>query len=221
MYVQNILMRSIVPITESFISEKHFSKEIIILLLELIGVVAGALLFGYILHKSMRKNSIRSHPIISLTLSATVAIALFLRYGSTVTMLQGLFLFYLLIYASMSDLTDRSVPNHISISILALSLISVPSVGIVSMLLGGAIAAAIQIGISVMQDNRYGGADWKISSACAVLLGWQRGLSALALGLFIGVIFTLIYNHFKNRENSEGFPLVPFLSVGTMILFLV
>ena len=67
----------------------------------------------------------------------------------------------------------------------------------------------------------YGGADWKISSACAFLLGWARGMSGMVLGLLIGVIFTMIYNKIKNRNMHEGFPLVPFISIGMMTVFFI
>ena len=121
----------------------------------------------------------------------------------------------------MSDLTDRNVANHISISILALSFISIPTVGIFSMLVGGAVSAAIQIGIISMSGGGYGGADWKISSACTFLLGWSRGLSGMVLGLLIGVIFTLIRNSLKKRDNNESFALIPFLSIGMMAMFFI
>lgn len=89
------------------------------------------------------------------------------------------------------------------------------------MMIGGAVSAAIQLGITICSGGRYGGADWKISSACAFLLGWSRGLIGLAAGLLIGVVFTLIYNKIKNRSNSESFALVPFISFGMMAMFLV
>lgn len=47
----------------------------------------------------------------------------------------------------------------------------------ISMLVGGAVSAAIQIGVTALSGGGYGGADWKLSSACAFLLGWQRGLA--------------------------------------------
>lgn len=102
---------------------------------------------------------------------------------------------------------------------MALSLISVPTVGIISMLIGGAVSFAIQTGVSVFSGGRYGGADIKISSACVFLLGWSRGLIGLALGLLTGVLFTLIYNKIKKRSSSEGFALVPFISFGMMVAF--
>ena len=126
-----------------------------------------------------------------------MAISLSIRFGLSVYTFQGLFLYYLLLYASASDLTDRRVADHLSVSVLALSLISVPTVGIISMLIGGAVSFAIQTGVSVFSGGRYGGADIKISSACVFLLGWSRGLIGLALGLLTGVLFTLIYNKIK------------------------
>jgi ABC-type lipoprotein release transport system permease subunit len=53
------------------------------------------------------------------------------------------------------------------------------------------------------------------------LLGWSIGLSGMVLGLLIGIIFTLIYNKAKNRDNNEGFALIPFLSIGMMAVFFI
>ena len=154
-----------------------------------------------------------------LNLICQYTIALSIRFGLSIYTFQGLFLYYLLLYASVSDLTDRRVADHLSVSVLALSLISVPTVGIISMLIGGAVSFAIQTGVSVFSGGRYGGADIKISSACVFLLGWSRGLIGLALGLLTGVLFTLIYNKIKKRSSSEGFALVPFISFGMMVAF--
>lgn len=176
------------------------------------------MIIGLLLHKRMKKQWLRTNKTVALLLSAVMAIALSIRFGLSIYTFQGLFLYYLLLYASASDLTDRRVADHISVSVLALSLISVPTVGIISMLIGGAVSFAIQTGVSVFSGGRYGGADIKISSACVFLLGWSRGLIGLALGLLTGVLFTLIYNKIKKRS-SEGFALVPFISFGMMVAF--
>ena len=89
------------------------------------------------------------------------------------------------------------------------------------MLVGGAVSAAIQIGVTALSGGGYGGADWKLFSACAFLLGWQRGLAGMVLGLLIGVIFTLAYNKIKDRNINEGFALVPFISIGMIALFFI
>ena len=209
------------PMFECFVSENALAWDVIVLMIQMILVATASLIIGLYLNRYMRKRNFFTNKTFTLISSTVMAFGLSLRYGMSIYTFQGLFLFFLLLYASMSDLTDRNVANHISISILALSFISIPTVGIFSMLVGGAVSAAIQIGIISMSGGGYGGADWKISSACTFLLGWSRGLSGMVLGLLIGVIFTLIRNSFKKRDNNESFALIPFLSIGMMARFFI
>lgn len=207
------------PLVETFVKENVIAKDAVWLILKIIIVTAVSVIIGLQLHKRMKKQWLRTNKTVALLLSAVMAIALSIRFGLSIYTFQGLFLYYLLLYASASDLTDRRVADHLSVSVLALSLISVPTVGIISMLIAGAVSFAIQTGVSVFSGGRYGGADIKISSACVFLLGWSRGLIGLALGLLTGVLFTLIYNKIKKRSSSEGFALVPFISFGMMVAF--
>ncbi len=209
------------PIIQSFVAENIIAWDAIVLILKMILVATAALVIGLFLNRHMEKEGFVTNKTLTLILSTVMALGLSLRFGLSVYTFQGMFLFFLLLYASMSDLTDRKVANHVTISILALSLISVPTVGFVSMLIGGAVTAAIQLGVTALSGGGYGGADWKISSACAFLLGWQRGLAGLVLGLLIGVIFTLIYNKVKDRDLNAGFALVPFISIGMMAVFFI
>ena len=209
------------PVFQTFVAENIITWEAFVLILKIILVATAALVVGLILNRNMEKQGFVTNKSFTLIASTVMALGLSLRFGLSVYTFQGMFLFFLLLYASMSDLTNRHVANHISISILALSLISVPTVGFVSMLVGGAVSVAIQLGITALSGGGYGGADWKITSACAFLLGWQRGLSGMVLGLLIGVIFTCVYNKIKNRDMHEGFALIPFISIGMMAVFFI
>ena len=209
------------PVFQEFVVENIISWDALMLIFKIILVATASLVIGLFLNRNMEKQGFVTNKTLTLILSTVMALGLSLRFGLSVYTFQGMFLFFLLLYATMSDLTDHHVANHVTVSILALSLISVPTVGFTSMLIGGAVSAVIQLGISALSGGGYGGADWKISSACAFLLGWQRGFAGLAIGLLIGVIFTLIYNKIKDRDNNEGFALVPFLSIGMMAMFFI
>lgn len=208
------------PIFRSFITENMIALDVILLIIKMLLVLTISLVIGLLLHRNMEKIGFVTNKTLTLILSILMSLGLSLRFGMSIYTFQGLFLFFLLLYASMSDITDRHIVDHISISILALSLISVPNVGFLSMFIGGAVTAAIQIGVSAFCGG-YGGADFKISSSCAFLLGWSRGFAGLLLGLIIGVIFTLIYNKIKKRNNKEGFALIPFISIGMMAMFFI
>ena len=66
-----------------------------------------------------------------------------------------------------------------------------------------------------------GGADIKLSTALAFLLGAWRGIGAYLAGLLLAVAFMSIYNRKKKDQQKKPFALVPFLSIGAMIAFLI
>lgn len=209
------------PIIQQFVAENVIAWEAIVLILKMILVASGALIIGLILNKNMEKQGFKTNKTVTMILSTVMAIALSLRFGLSVYTFQGLFLFFLLYYASISDLTNRHVADHISISILALALISVPTVGFTSMIIGGVSSFLIQIFAIAVSGDKYGGADLKISSACCFLLGCPRGMAGIVIGLFIGATFTLIYNKIKHRSILASFALIPFFSIGMMAMYFI
>ena len=52
-----------------------------------------------------------------------------------------------------------------------------------------------------------GGADIKLSAACAFMLGTVQGFAGLMLGLIAAIIVNIIKNR---KKNTEGFPLIPY-----------
>lgn len=187
----------------------------------LITVSILALIVGAVLHNIMMKQGFKSNKAVTFILSVFIAFGLTLRFGMSVYALQGLFLYFLLLYASISDITSRTIQNSVSVSILALSLVSIQSIGIISMIAGALIVCLVQLIVCLCNSGRHGGADMKITTASAFLLGFGRGITGLVLGLLIGIVFMLIYNKMKKRNNKEGFPLMPFVSIGMMTLFFV
>ena len=71
---------------------------------------------------------------------------------------------------------------------------------------------------AMLSKNKLGGADVKLSAACAFLLGFEKSIAGLAIGLFIAIICNSILNH-KSKTKDNAFPLVPYLSVGFMTMY--
>ena len=65
-----------------------------------------------------------------------------------------------------------------------------------------------------------GGADIKLSTAVAFLLGWQRGLTTLILSLLIAVIVMSIIGKVRKGKEKQPFALIPFISATAILLFL-
>ena len=59
---------------------------------------------------------------------------------------------------------------------------------------------------------------FKLSAACSFLLGFQRGMAGLVIGLLSAIICNLILNR-KSKIKGKAFPLVPYLSVGFMVMY--
>ena len=106
--------------------------------------------------------------------------------------------------------------------ILILAFVGFEITNLPSMLIGAAVVFLPQLAISVLRPQRaIGGADIKISTALAFLLGAEKGIFALITGMLAGVIIMLIVRKIRKETNREPFALVPFLSFGAMLAFLI
>ena len=191
----------------------------IISALVLIGI---SVLIGWVLSKVMASKGMVSKPIFNLIASGAIGLCLFLRFGISVELIQGLFLFFVLLYASMSDMTTHTVDDFVWITVFALALASISTQGITSMTLGALFVFVPQIALALIPPHKtLGGADIKLSTALAFLLGAWRGIGAYMVGLILAVVIISIYHRKKNSNTKQPFALVPFLSIGAMILFFV
>ena len=182
----------------------------------------AAMLIGFLLHRIMQGKGYKTHLAPCLAVPGLAALAGFLRFGLSVTAVQGVFLACLLLYASCSDLTDHHMDDHIWVTVLALGLCSAGRFGIVFMLIGAAMVFVPQMLVSLIgKGNTLGGADIKLSTALAFLLGWQRGLAALMAGLLAAVIVMAIVQKLNRKKRRQPFALIPFLASAAAVVFFV
>ena len=71
----------------------------------------------------------------------------------------------------------------------------------------------------VCNGKTIGGADVKLSAACAFMLGIWKGFAGLIAGLTLGIIVNLIIQMRKNKV--ESFPLIPYLAAGFMAAYMI
>ena len=136
--------------------------------------------------------------------------------------LKFLILLGILLYASIKDLREHEVPDTVWKLIAVLGLVNTSLRDLPSMLLGAALVFLPQIIPAVINTEKaMGGADIKISTACAFHLGASRGLAAFIIGLTLFVVIVPILRKVRHEENGEPFPMVPFLSVGTITAYLI
>lgn len=218
------MVRPIDPIT--LVGIESFAIPFAIGILALLLIVGISLLIGGVVNKVMVRKGFETNLTFNLIVSGILPIALFLRYGASIELIQGMFLAFILMYASWSDITSHTVDDYLSVLIFAIGISSINTIGLASMLFGVFAVFVPQIVMSLIPKCKpIGGADLKISTAIAFLLGWQRGIIAFVAGLFIAVIFMTLYNKFNDKnEEADGtekpFALVPFLSVAAMALYM-
>ena len=212
------------PLSPTTITKaENFATEFIIGILALLAIVGATLLVGWVLNRMMSAKGFKTNLAVNLILSALVPIALFLRYGASIELVQGIFLMFVLMYATWSDLTSHTVDDYVPIIVFALGIASMTTVGLGSMLFGAFAVFVPQIVMALIPKCKpLGGADLKLSTALAFLLGWERGIIGFVAGLLIAVVYMAIYNKIKKTDAKEdkAFALVPFLSIAAMVLFM-
>ena len=209
-------IRPMIPIGHSF------DMDLLTTLLSMLLFVGISMLIGATLVKVIRaKGEVANMPL-TVTITAIVSLFLFARYGLSVTAIQGVFLMFVLLYASISDVNYHIVDDYIWVIVFALALLNVEKIGMTSMVVGALCVFIPQMAMALLPPHKtLGGADIKLSTALAFLLGGWKGICAYLLGLIIAVIFMCIYNKVKGNKEKKPFALVPFLSVGAMIVFII
>lgn len=190
--------------------------------------IGAAVGIGWTLCHILKARKLVCHQPLTLALSGAMALALYFRFGLTVTAVQGMFLWFTLLYGAMSDLTDHTMPDSVWVIVLALAIPNLVKHGILSMLAGAVCVMLPQLALAVIPPHRtLGGADIKLSGALAVLLGFTGGLTAFLAGLLMAVVTVTARDFVQTRLHKrrdcpkKPFALIPFLAVGGMVMFLI
>ena len=213
----NMIIPMINPISTDAFSVPTVASVLLSLLF--IGV---SLLVCLLLTSMMQKKEYRTYPALQLILTGLFSLILYLRFGFGIVAVQGMILFFVLLYASCSDLTTHTMDDYLWVMVGILGLLSIGTIGLTSMLIGAVMVFVPQFLIALLPPHKaLGGADIKLSTALAFLLGWQKGLAALVLGLFLAVIVMMIVQKVDKKKRKAPFALIPFLSTAAMIVFVI
>ena len=218
----NTILPVVTPIMPRIINVESVTYTTILTMLSLVLLIGISMFVGWTLSRVMQSKGMKTNHAAVLSISGVFAIILFAKYGLTITAVQGLFLLFVLLYASCSDLTSHTVDDSLWLMVFALSLASVSKIGLGSMLLGAGCVFIPQMAMAILPPHKtLGGADIKLSTALAFLLGGWRGIGAYLVGLVLAVLVMSIYNRCTNRCKKAPFALVPFISIGAMLMFLI
>lgn len=153
-------------------------------------------------------------------ISIILVSSLLIVFGWSIELLKGIILLQILLYASVSDIQTHEVKDFISVLIFITGFIGVTLSDIPMMLFSGLAIGGVLLICAMVSGNRLGGADVKLSAACAFLLGFSKSIAGLVIGLFLAIICNIYFSH-KNKTKGKAFPLVPYLSIGFMTAFFV
>ena len=151
-------------------------------------------------------------------ISIILVSSLLIAFGWSTELLKGIILLQILLYASVSDIQTHEVKDFVSVLIFITGFIGVTLSDVPMMLFSGLTIGGVLLICAMVSGNRLGGADVKLSAACAFLLGFSKSIAGLVIGLFVSVIVNLIIQKQKKLKN-QPFPLVPYLSIGFMLMY--
>ena len=159
--------------------------------------------------------------MINLYVPVIVSGLMYFRFGLSLTLIKGLILLFILLFASNSDIKKREVTDFVPIAILITGFINIEFNHLPFMLLSAVILTLPQLIVAVLNPGSYGGADLKIMAASCLLLSLGKGLFAIIVGLLIAVVSTVIIRKIKKESLKKSFPLVPYLSIGVILAYLM
>ena len=152
--------------------------------------------------------------------TAIVFVLMFFILGWSVQLVKGAVFFFILLYASLCDIQTRRVSDAVSVMIFISGFISLSLPKVFTHIIGAFIVGGIMFVCALLSKNRLGGADVKITAASVFVLGMWNGIAGLVIGLILSVIVTPIINR-KKKLKEMSLPLVPYLSIGFMAMYLI
>ena len=163
-------------------------------------------------YKGNRKKAV----LFFVGITALTALSLFCFFGCAATTVKGIIFCLLLAFSSYEDIRIRQCEDFVHLMIVIAAFIGTDTAALPNMLLSALLVGGIMLITTAVTKSKLGGADIKLSAACAFMLGTLQGMT----GLMIGLILAVIINSIKNRKKKhEGFPLIPYLAVGFMTAY--
>jgi len=215
------MIQPILPILQ--VNPPQFSAETILQILTFMAflVVVGMTAFLISLYASEHfQGDKKKTALIFIGISLAVSALLLCFFGCAVSAVQGIIFCLILVFSSYSDIKTRESDDYLAVMIALTAFIGIKVSDIPAMFLSAVlITLPMLLIVIVCKGKAVGGADVKLSAACAFLLGVTKGFAGLIAGLTIGIIVNLIIQTRKNK--AESFPLIPYLAAGFMAAYFI
>lgn len=184
-------------------------------------VIAGITAFLISLYASEHfQGDKKKTSLIFISISLAVSALLLCFFGCAVSAVRGIIFCLILVFSSYSDIKTRKADDYLHIMIALTAFIGTKISDIPSMILSAVlITLPMLLVVIICNGKAIGGADVKLSAACAFLLGVTKSFAGLIAGLTIGIIVNIIIQTRKNK--AESFPLIPYLAAGFMAAYFI
>lgn len=161
------------------------------------------------------KSDKKKTEIIMIMITLIMSTVFLYFFGCAAITIKGIILCLILLYSSYQDIKTRECDDFVHVMILIAAFIGLNTGFIPGMVLSAGFVMGVMLLTILLTNSDIGGADIKLSAACAFLLGLRRGI----IGLLIGLVIAVIVNIFKNKKT--GFPMIPYLAVGFMTAYFI
>lgn len=209
----HLMIRPIMPYDIPKLTENPFvliSGFVLLITAVLIAVVLSR--YAAETYKGNRKKA----TLFFAGITAFVTLMLFCFFGCATTTFKGIIFCLLLLFSSYEDIRVRECEDYVHLMIVIAAFIGTDMAALPNMILSALLVGGIMVVTTVITKSQMGGADIKLSAACAFLLGTVQGFAGLMLGLTAAIIVNIIKNR---KKKTEGFPLIPYLAVGFMAAY--
>ena len=211
------MIRPIIPRLPNFyeITASNQIAFIVTSTLMLISVVLVALLVGRFAAGKYDGNK-KKTALCFIGISAFVTILLLCFFGSAATTVKGIILSLILAFSSYEDIKKRECEDYLHLMVVIAAFIGTELSSLPNMIISALFAGGLMLLTMLITKSNIGGADIKMAAACSFLLGLNRGV----IGLLVGMILAVVFNVFK-KDKKKGFPMIPYLAVGTMAAYFI
>lgn len=131
-------------------------------------------------------------------------------FGLAAVTVKGILFSLVLLFSSYQDIKTRECDDCLHLMIVTAAFIGTEVTALPAMILSGITVGGIILLAMLITKSNLGGADFKMASACAFLLGLRRGVTGLMAGLLLAVLVQTI----RQKNKKEGFPMIPYLAAG-------
>lgn len=140
-----------------------------------------------------------------------------IRQGNAGALLIAGIFTVILIFAVVSDIRTRKIPDCYSAGILLLSFLSIftsNEVGIFPRFIGLFCVSLPMLFLTVARPGAFGGGDIKLAAACGAFLGWRGAVVSMGAAVLTGGAAGAVMLLTKQKGRKDTFAFGPFLCIG-------